>query len=39
MPEMDRLEAGREIVAAKEALGVSWQQLADKLGMSLVWTT
>ena len=39
MPEMDRLEAGREIVAAKEALGVSWQQLAEKMGMSLVWTT
>ena len=39
MPDMDRLEAGREIVSAKEAQGVSWQQLADKLGMSLVWTT
>ena len=36
---MDRLEAGREIVAAKEATGVSWQQLADALDRSLVWTT
>ena len=39
MTEMDRLEAGREIVAAKEAEGVSWQQLADTLERSLVWTT
>ena len=36
---MDRLEAGREIVAAKDSRGTSWQQLADGLGMSLVWTT
>jgi len=36
---MDRLEAGREIVAAKEATGVSWQELADTLDRSLVWTT
>ena len=35
----DRLAAGREIVAAKEAKGVSWQQLADALDRSLVWTT
>ena len=39
MTEMDRLEAGREIVAAKEAEGVSWQDLADTLERSLVWTT
>ena len=37
--DMDRLEAGREIVAAKEAKNVSWQQLADGLDRSLVWTT
>lgn len=35
----DRLDAGREVVKAKEAKGLSWQQLADELGMSLVWTT
>lgn len=35
----DRLEAGREIVRAKEAAGVSWAQLAEALDRSLVWTT
>ncbi|MCD2197534.1 cyanase [Actinomycetospora endophytica] len=35
----DRLDVGREIVRAKEAKGLSWQQLADELGRSLVWTT
>jgi len=35
----DRLEAGREIVRAKEAKGLSWAQLAEALGRSLVWTT
>ncbi|HEY2225008.1 cyanase [Actinomycetospora sp.] len=40
MPDtFDRLEAGREVVAAKDAKGMSWQQLADALGRSLVWTT
>lgn len=40
MPEtLDRLEAGRVIVAAKEAKETSWQQLADALGRSVVWTT
>ena len=37
--KLDRLEAGREVVRAKEAEGVSWQELADALGHSLVWTT
>ena len=35
----DRLEAGREIVRAKEAHGVSWAELAKALDRSLVWTT
>jgi cyanate lyase len=35
----ERLEAGREVVKAKEAKGLTWQQLADELGRSLVWTT
>ena len=35
----DRLEAGREIVRAKEAAGVSWAKLAESLDRSLVWTT
>ncbi len=35
----DRLEAGREIVRAKEATGVSWAKLAEALDRSLVWTT
>jgi cyanate lyase len=35
----DRLEAGREIVRAKEAAGVSWAKLAEALDRSLVWTT
>ena len=35
----DRLEAGREIVRAKEAAGVSWATLAEALDRSLVWTT
>ena len=40
MPDtFDRLEAGRAIVAAKDAKGMSWQQLADALERSLVWTT
>lgn len=40
MPDtFDRLEAGREIVAAKDAKGMGWQQLADALERSLVWTT
>jgi cyanate hydratase-like protein len=39
MDKLDRLEAGREVVAAKDAKGMSWQQLADTLERSLVWTT
>ncbi len=40
MPDkFDRLEAGREIVRAKEAKGVSWAQLAEALDRSVVWTT
>jgi cyanate lyase len=40
MPDtFDRLEAGRAVVAAKDAKGMSWQQLADALERSLVWTT
>jgi cyanate lyase len=35
----DRLEAGREIVRAKEAAGVSWAELAKALDRSLVWAT
>ncbi|WP_018334136.1 cyanase [Actinomycetospora chiangmaiensis] len=38
-PTHDRLSAGREVVFAKEAKGLSWQQLADGLERSLVWTT
>lgn len=38
-PTHDRLSAGREVVLAKEAKGLSWQQLADALDRSLVWTT
>ncbi|MCD2188891.1 cyanase [Actinomycetospora soli] len=38
-PTHDRLSAGREVVFAKEAKGLSWQQLADALDRSLVWTT
>jgi cyanate lyase len=37
--KLDRLEAGRAVVVAKDAKGMSWQQLADTLGRSLVWTT
>lgn len=36
---MDRLEAGRIVAGARHAAGVSWQDLADELGRSLVWTT
>jgi cyanate lyase len=39
MDRLDRLEAGREVVAAKDAKGMGWQQLADTLERSLVWTT
>lgn len=40
MPDkFDRLEAGREIVRAKETKGVSWADLAKALDRSLVWTT
>ncbi|MDL5155816.1 cyanase [Actinomycetospora termitidis] len=39
LPEHDRLSAGREVVYAKDAKGLSWQQLADALDRSLVWTT
>ena len=35
---LDRLEAGREVIAAKDAKGMSWQQLADTLERALVWT-
>ncbi|MHC1559795.1 cyanase [Actinomycetospora sp. C-140] len=35
----DRLDAGRDIVRAKEAKGVSWGDLAKALDRSLVWTT
>ena len=37
--KLDRLEAGREIVRAKELKGLSWAQLAKELDRSLVWTT
>ncbi len=36
---LDRLEAGREILRAKEEKGLSWAQLAEALDRSLVWTT
>lgn len=39
MTTMDRLEAGQEIVAAKDARSITWQHLADTIGMSKVWTT
>jgi cyanate lyase len=35
----ERLEAGRDIVRAKEEKGVSWAELAKTLDRSLVWTT
>jgi cyanate lyase len=35
----DRLEAGRDIVRAKEEQGASWAALAKALDRSLVWTT
>ncbi len=34
-----RLRAGRAVVTAKRTTGVTWQQLADAMGRSLVWTT
>lgn len=37
--KIDRLEAGREVVRAKEQQGVSWARLARELDRSLVWTT
>lgn len=38
-PAPRRTEAGRRVVAAKEATGTSWQKIADALDRSLVWTT
>ena len=35
----DRLEAGREIVRAKQDKGLTWAELAATLDRSLVWTT
>jgi cyanate lyase len=35
----DRLEAGREIVRAKQDKGLTWADLAASLDRSLVWTT
>jgi len=35
----DRLEAGREIVRAKQDKGLTWADLAATLDRSLVWTT
>jgi cyanate lyase len=35
----ERLEAGRDVVRAKEEKGVSWAELAKALDRSLVWTT
>jgi cyanate lyase len=35
----DRLEAGRDVVRAKEEKRVSWAELATTLDRSLVWTT
>jgi cyanate lyase len=35
----DRLEAGREIVRAKQEKGLTWAELAETLDRSLVWTT
>ncbi|MDT7726644.1 MAG: cyanate lyase [Actinomycetota bacterium] len=36
---MTRLDAGRDIVEAKDAKGITWAQLAKALDRSLVWTT
>jgi cyanate lyase len=35
----ERLEAGREIVRAKQDKGLTWAELAATLDRSLVWTT
>jgi cyanate lyase len=35
----DRIEAGREIVRAKQDKGLTWADLAASLDRSLVWTT
>jgi cyanate lyase len=39
MTDTTRLEAGRDIVRAKEARGIRWAELAKALDRSLVWTT
>lgn len=36
---MSKAEMTAAILAAKEKLGLSWEQLAAKVGMSPVWTT
>jgi cyanate lyase len=36
---VDRLEAGLAVDAARKAAGLRWQELADLLDRSLVWTT
>jgi cyanate lyase len=36
---MNKKEMTTAILAAKQALGLTWEQLAAKIGMSPVWTT
>jgi cyanate lyase len=36
---MDRKECTRAILEAKEARGISFQEIADKVGRHVVWTT
>jgi len=38
-PIMDKAEAAALVVAARTRKGLTWQQVADKLGAPVVWTT
>ena len=38
IPYMSKEEATSLILTAKKRLGISWEEIAEKIGMSPVWT-
>jgi cyanate lyase len=39
VPGMSKMEMTEAIITAKIAKGMSWQDIADKMGMGVVWVT
>lgn len=39
LPDLDRHDAAKAVLAAKKRLGLTWTQIAETLGRSTEWTT